>query len=184
MSVPVHKRLVLAHARMAGWGYSSSTPAVPEHLPGVPRLIPVAVGLGSTDCTTYGGWVVLAIRYDLRPANVLDETLWKAISIQDRGRPWSGIEALVERGCPEQLPNLAGVYALQRWTGLDPETGVVVEGVSEGHFCLFVVTAGGAYVYEARASKHKDGSGPGVVCRRVPTTAWKSWGQVRSVRLD
>lgn len=170
-------KITEAHARFSGWRYGQP-PRIPDRLPGIPAGVQVATPeTRITDCTTYAAWVLLASHPGLRGI----DGLWEALSVWDGAVPWSGIEVLQGMGYPTARPELAGWYWVQSWGGL--EGGRIVEG-SAGHGRLLHVDGGGAYVYEARSTRHSDGTGPGVVRRRVSRAAWETWGEtVRAARI-
>lgn len=180
-------KITAAHARFAGWGYGQP-PRIPDRLPGIPAGVQVATpDTRVTDCTTYAAWVLLASHPGLRGVS----GVWEALSVWDGRVPWSGIEVLQGMGYPEARPELAGWYWVQSWShlyqgrvvGREEAKALGVEP-SAGHGRLLHVDGGGAYVYEARSTRHSDGTGPGVVRRRVSRTAWTSWGEtVRAARI-
>jgi hypothetical protein len=157
------ENIISAFERFKGWGYSLDGPQIPEMLPGIPLSVPVALGgYGVTNCTVFGGWILLAAFPFLRER----PGLWEAVNIWDKSKKWSGIEFLSDAfGNPIVKPPFAqGVYFAQSWMSSGGGHVRIVEVTSDNKIIVREASQSSGKVKEHQVSSY-------------------AWGDTRAVRI-
>lgn len=156
-------RIVAAFERFKNWGYSLNGPQIPEWLPGIPESVPVAFGsYGVTNCTVFGGWILLAAFPFLRDK----PGCWEAVNIWNAAYKWSGVEFLSAAfGSPIVKPPFApGVYFVQSWMSSGGGHVRIVEVTSDGKIIVREASQTAGKVREHQVSSY-------------------SWGDTRAVKI-